>query len=158
VARQATRSWFLYFFKESLCLYSGWYIQVHLKFRSSVLLFNLFIGTSGSLTQIPSSQTPTCMHSASAFTEMKLSFQGRRHLEENLKTMDERRSDVFLLSAERDGIIAVESRMMTVRWKHLQQRGEYLLSSLEQSDVLQELAYYQDTVLWVWSESVSSRS
>lgn len=52
-----------------------------------------------------------------------------------------------MLSAESDGIIAVESGMMTVCQKCLQQRAEYLLSSLEQSDVLQEQAYNQDTVL-----------
>lgn len=46
-----------------------------------------------------------------------------------------------MLSAECDGIIAVESGMMTVCQKRLQQGSEYLLSSLEQSDVLQELAY-----------------
>lgn len=72
--------------------------------------------------------------------------------------MGERRNDVFVLSAECDGIIAVESGMITVPQKRLQQRAEYLLSSLKHSDVLQELAYNQDTVLWVKSESVSSRS
>lgn len=51
------------------------------------------------------------------------------------------------LSAEWDGIIAVESEMMMVCQKRLQQRAECLLWSLEHSDVSQELAYNQDTVL-----------
>lgn len=74
---------FSIFLKESLFIYSGWYLQVHLKFRSSVLLLNLLIGTRGSLTQMPSSQTPTCRNLAPALTKKKLSFRGRRHLEEN---------------------------------------------------------------------------